>query len=271
MTIPSNGAFTIGDRLSPPGESALQASANRPNAMLCAKPDCAGCGVALAARTVIDAAIRVSRRLTVVTVTDCLKPAPNPASRAVTFKSATAVKAAEGAAPILVHTDEASDGLEALAGRDMLLVCYDKTTGERPQLFQEIIAAPGLRYGATATIADIRDLESKIAKAMALTGPRLVVVLAPCPLDCGSQPQDTVRLARLAVESGLFPVLEAENGRITRSRRIRRRLPVRDVLKLQARFADVLKVDGDPRLAALQAAANDHIRAFNLLRRDGEV
>ena len=59
----------------------------------------------------------------------------------------------------------------------------------------------------------------------------------PCPLGWGSSPADTIKVARLATESGLFPVFEAEDGRVVSSARIRRQVPVADYLRLQARYA----------------------------------
>ena len=91
--------------------------------------------------------------------------------------------------------------------------------------------------------------------------------MVPCPLGWGSAPQDTIRIARLAVESGLFPLFEAEHGRVTRSNRIRRQVPVEDYLRLQRRFAHLFK-DGEQnaeRLAALQRMADANIERFDLL------
>ena len=50
---------------------------------------------------------------------------------------------------------------------------------------------------------------------MEIRGARYIHVLVPCPLGWGSAPSDTIRLARLATETGLFPVFEAEHGEVT--------------------------------------------------------
>ncbi len=68
-------------------------------------------------------------------------------------------------------------------------------------------------YVATATVADLRDLEYKATRAMDFHGARYLHILVPCPLGWGSSPADTIKVARLATESGLFPVFEAEDGR----------------------------------------------------------
>ena len=78
-----------------------------------------------------------------------------------------------------------------------------------------IAMAHGLRYVATATVADLRDLEAKVERAMALHGARYLHVLVPCPLGWGSPAALTIRIARLAVQCGLFPVFEACDGKVT--------------------------------------------------------
>ena len=95
----------------------------------------------------------------------------------------------------------------------------------------KIAVAHGIPYVATATVADLHDLERKVIKAMGIHGARYIHIHVPCPLGWGSASHDTIRLARLAVECGLFPVFEAEHGVVTGSRKIRRRVPVDDYLQ----------------------------------------
>jgi pyruvate ferredoxin oxidoreductase beta subunit len=74
-----------------------------------------------------------------------------------------------------------------------------------------------------------------------------------------------VKLARLATESGLFPVFEAEHGEVTDRHRIRRKVPVEDYLRLQRRFAHLFKpVLQAEVIARLQAAADRNMRRFGL-------
>ncbi|MDJ0738828.1 MAG: thiamine pyrophosphate-dependent enzyme [Gammaproteobacteria bacterium] len=135
-----------------------------------------------------------------------------------------------------------------------------------------IAMAHEIPYVATASVADVRDLEDKVTKAMAISGARYVHILVPCPLGWGSAPHDTIKLARLAIESGLFPVFEAEHGEITGRRHIRRQVPVEDYLRPQKRFAHLFKpVLQTDRLAALQAVADRNIRRFDLLEREDQV
>ena len=76
---------------------------------------------------------------------------------------------------------------------------------------------------------------------MDFRGARYLHILVPCPLGWGSSPADTVKVARLATESGLFPVFEAEAGEVTSSTPIRRQVPVTDYLRIQARYAHLFK------------------------------
>ncbi len=135
----------------------------------------------------------------------------------------------------------------------------------------KIAVAHGIPYVATATVADLHDLERKTLKAMGLRGARYLHIHVPCPLGWGSASHDTIRLARLAVESGLFPVFEAEHGRITASRKIRQRVPVTAYLQLQRRYAHLFSSpEGAERVARLQAAADANIAEFHLADGEGD-
>jgi pyruvate ferredoxin oxidoreductase beta subunit len=132
-----------------------------------------------------------------------------------------------------------------------------------------IAMAHEIPYVATATVADLHDLEAKVATAMGLHGARYLHILVPCPLGWGAASHDTIRLARLARETGLFPVFEAERGEVTRVTKIRHRVPVADYLRPQKRFAHLFPGSGTPghpeMLARIQADADRNIRHFRLL------
>src|ERR1700751_5968892 len=85
-----------------------------------------------------------------------------------------------------------------------------------------IAMAHEIPYVATATVADLHDLEYKVARSFSFRGARYIHVLVPCPLGWGSEAKETVHVARLACESGLFPVFEAEHGVLVSSTPIRR-------------------------------------------------
>ena len=129
-----------------------------------------------------------------------------------------------------------------------------------------IAMAHEIPYVATATVADLRDLEAKVEKAMSIRGARYLHILVPCPLGWGSASHDTIRLARLARETGIFPVFEAEHGEVTHVTKIRHRVPVEDYLKPQKRFAHLFGNPGQPEmLKQIQADADRNIRRYDLL------
>ncbi len=130
----------------------------------------------------------------------------------------------------------------------------------------KIAVAHEIPFVATASVADLHDLEAKVTKAMGFRGARYIQINVPCPLGWGAASHDTIKLARLAIETGLFPIFEAEHGRVTEVRKIRRKTPVVEYLKLQRRFAHLFR-DGreDPRVARLQALADKHIAEYGLV------
>ncbi|MFO1219906.1 MAG: thiamine pyrophosphate-dependent enzyme [Burkholderiaceae bacterium] len=129
-----------------------------------------------------------------------------------------------------------------------------------------IAMAHEIPYVATATVADLRDIEAKVTKAMSIRGARYLHVLVPCPLGWGAASHDTIRLARLARETGIFPVFEAEHGEVTAVTKIRRQVPVDEYLKPQKRFAHLFGTNGQPdMLRRIQAQADRNIKRFGLL------
>jgi pyruvate ferredoxin oxidoreductase beta subunit len=129
-----------------------------------------------------------------------------------------------------------------------------------------IAMAHEIPYVATATVADLRDLEYKAAHAMDFRGARYLHILVPCPLGWGSAPADTIKVARLATESGLFPVFEAEAGEVVSATPIRHRVPVTEYLRTQARYAHLFRpAERTEVIVRIQAAADRNIARFGLL------
>ena len=131
--------------------------------------------------------------------------------------------------------------------------------------------AHGVRYVATATVGDLHDLERKVVRAMSVRGARYLHVLVPCPLGWGTPTDETIELARLAVRTGLFPLVEAEDGDVVASTPIRRRLPVTAYLERQTRFAHLFSpVRQDDVLDRIQREADRTVARYQLDREDGE-
>ena len=130
----------------------------------------------------------------------------------------------------------------------------------------QIAMAHNIPYVATATVADLHDLEYKVTKAMGMHGARYIHIFVPCPLGWGAASEDTIKLARLVKETGLFAVYEAEHGEVTGVSKIRRRVPVEEYLKLQKRFAHLFgKTPALDTIARIQSMADRNIRKFGLL------
>jgi pyruvate ferredoxin oxidoreductase beta subunit len=129
-----------------------------------------------------------------------------------------------------------------------------------------IAMAHEIPYVATATVAELRDLEYKVERAMEFHGARYVHIFVPCPLGWGTASRDTIRIARLAKETGLFPVFEAEHGEIVSVSKIRRQVPVEEYLRPQRRYAHLFREP--PRtdvIERIQGIADRNIRRFGLL------
>jgi pyruvate/2-oxoacid:ferredoxin oxidoreductase beta subunit len=191
-------------------------------------------------------------------------------------------------------------GLQALSGaaerdEDFLYVCYDNeaymntgiqrssatpwgawtTTalGARPKLTRKkdivaILAAHRIPYAATASVAFPGDLEAKLRRALAVRGTRFLQVLSPCPPGWRADPDQTIRLARLAVEARVFPLYEVRDGREYHLTHEPRGVPVADYLRRQGRFAplgpeDVERIQAavDADWQALVARCGGHARA----------
>lgn len=129
-----------------------------------------------------------------------------------------------------------------------------------------IAMAHGIPYVATASVANLHDLEDKVMRAMRISGARYIHIHVPCPLGWAHDPALTIQVARLAVESGLFPLFEAQYGKLTDRTPIRKKVPVEEYLRLQGRFRHLF---GPPRqeemIAAIQAIADDNIWIYRLI------
>ncbi len=188
-------------------------------------------------------------------------------------------------------------GLQALSGmlergHDILFVCYDneaymntgiqrsgltpfnastttspagkKSVGNpRPKKpMVEICAAHHIPYSATSSIASPKDIEIKVKKALKIKGPKYLQIHVPCPLGWRSDPSQSIEIAKKAVETGLFPLVEYQHGKLVSSRKVSSPKPVSEYLKLQGRFKHLLK--NEEALAAVQEVADKNIEYYGL-------
>ncbi|MBI4209967.1 MAG: pyruvate synthase subunit beta [Candidatus Diapherotrites archaeon] len=109
-----------------------------------------------------------------------------------------------------------------------------KETERKP--ISEIVAAHGVQYVASASIAYYADLQMKLKKAKAVNGPSFVVIDAPCCLGAGFDGGITMKVSKMSVQSRLWFLYEIENGQYKLNFNPANPKPVKEVLELQKRF-----------------------------------
>lgn len=134
--------------------------------------------------------------------------------------------------------------------------------------FIGICAAHGISYAATASIGFFSDYIDKMKKAIEVDGPAVVHVIAPCPLGWRSNPTETVKLAKLAVQTGLFPLYEVNDGVYKMSMKPGKLLPIEEYFKLQGRFRHLMKPECKNELEEIKKDTEKHYK--KLLRLAGE-
>ena len=87
---------------------------------------------------------------------------------------------------------------------------WGKTQGKKD--IMSVMAAHGIPYAATLSIAHPDDFARKMSTAFSIRGMRFLLLHSPCPTGWKSEPADSVKLVRLAVASGLFPLYEVFDG-----------------------------------------------------------
>jgi pyruvate ferredoxin oxidoreductase beta subunit len=133
-----------------------------------------------------------------------------------------------------------------------------------------IVAAHGVPYVATASVAYLKDLKKKVKKAMGYHGPRYIQIDTPCPSGWGFSSELTLEIGRMGVKCGLVPLYEMEDGAITSVRKIKRKLPVADYLRTQKRYSHLFQ-NGQAQevIDRLQALADQQIEKFGLMESTG--
>jgi len=124
----------------------------------------------------------------------------------------------------------------------------------------EIVAAHNIPYAASTSIAFPLDLMERIRKAAAVRGPSFINVHSPCPTGWGLDPADMIEAARMAVKCGAVVMYEVEDGVRRLTRKVRKRVPVRDYLAMQGRFRHL--VDDEEAVAGIQAGVDRQLEAL---------
>lgn len=120
-------------------------------------------------------------------------------------------------------------------------------------------------YLATTSPAHPVDLAQKFKKAEGFRGPKLFISLSPCPPGWGMDPSRSVRLAKLAVDTGIWPLKEAIHGEVRHTVVPKRFKPVEDYLKEQARFAHLFKPERqDEAINKIQEMVDEYWKGFDV-------
>ncbi len=127
----------------------------------------------------------------------------------------------------------------------VLDICFDNEAQEKTDVavitkkLPSVAAASGYLYSATACPSHPFDLIEKVRKAWAANGSSFLHILCPCPVAWGYEPENSVKLARMAVETRIFPLYEIVDGYYTVTVDQPHARPVRDYLARQTRFSSV--------------------------------
>ncbi len=275
---------------------------------------CAGCGQAIAARLVIEAA---GANTIIANNTGCLEVFSTKYPETAwgvpwihsLFENSAAVASGIEAALIYLGKKDTTNviaqggdgstgdiGLQALSGmlergHDILYVCYDNeaymntgvqrsgltpfdtntttspsgalSTGNiRPKKpVPEICNAHGIPYVATASAGFPQDLSRKVKKAISIKGPKYIQIHVPCPLGWRHETNQMLSVAKLAVETGLYPLFEYENGILANRKQIVPKL-VQEYLKIQGRFKHL--INNPAEIEKIQHIADNNIKKYGL-------
>jgi pyruvate ferredoxin oxidoreductase beta subunit len=194
-------------------------------------------------------------------------------------------------------------GLQALSGaaergHDFLYVCYnnqaymntgiqrssatpfsaststcpagDALPGKKqfPKDMTAIMAAHGIPYVAQASPHNWRDYIGKVKKALAIRGPKFINVLTSCFRGWRVPPDASIEIVKMAVETGLWPLYEVENGEWKLNYLPKEKLPVAEWIKIQGRFRHLQEEKNKPLLEEFQANVDKNWAA--LLKKTGE-
>ena len=121
-----------------------------------------------------------------------------------------------------------------------------------PKDLMGIIAAHNIPYAATASLAFMEDFRNKIKKAKETEGFRLLMIDGPCPPGHKTEPEMSISVARLAVETNIFPLIEVEHQKYTINHEPEKIIPVDECMKLQGRYRHLFKNGSSEILKQIQ-------------------
>lgn len=123
-----------------------------------------------------------------------------------------------------------------------------------------IAMAHRVPYVATATVGNVIDIAQKVKRAFEIPGPKYLQILTPCIPGWKIKTDFAVDLGQLAIDTGIYPIFEAENGKIIKGTKRKDDYPkVEEYLSKQKRFAHLFKSEaGKKTIARIQEFADNN-------------
>jgi pyruvate/2-oxoacid:ferredoxin oxidoreductase beta subunit len=109
----------------------------------------------------------------------------------------------------------------------------------------EALVAHRIPYAATASIAFPEDLMRKAKKAKDMAGSRFIHIFSSCPTGWGMPSEMSVKIARMAVQTTIFPLYEVEDGLHYTINYTPKGYLVNEYFRLQGRFKHLTEEDLD--------------------------
>jgi pyruvate ferredoxin oxidoreductase beta subunit len=132
------------------------------------------------------------------------------------------------------------------SGSTPLMAATTTTPGGKPSSKKnmlEIALAHGIPYVASASVGYINDLKKKVEKAKNMNCLSYLHIHTPCPTGWGFDPSLTIQVAKAAVQTGAWVLMEVENSKQQPNRKIGKLKPIKEYLKLQKRFKHLTETD----------------------------
>ena len=129
----------------------------------------------------------------------------------------------------------------------------------------EIALTHGLKYVAQSTAGFPEDIKRKVKKALETEGPSYIQILSPCIPGWKVGPETAVKLGKLAVQTGLYPLIEYVDGQLINNFKITKKIKVEEYLKLQGRFRHLWTTQqGKKQIKYIQNLADQNITKYKL-------
>lgn len=171
---------------------------------------------------------------------------------------------ASGATPWAAHTTTSPSGSKSFG------------SAQRKKDMIAIALAHRVPYVAQTTAGFLTDITTKVKKAIEIEGPAYIQILVPCVPGWKINSAQTIKIAKLAAQTGFYPVIEFTNGELTNSMKVPKPQPkIEEYLKMQGRFKHLLSAkggsasggktsNGKKQIEFIQKLANENIEKYNL-------